>query len=46
MKKNAIGYIYMFSNVICIQISVYMAAYSHVYLYMDHFGAQEACKTN
>ena len=46
MQKDATRciYIYMFSSVICISISVYMAAYSHIYPYMHHFGAQEARK--
>ena len=36
----------MFARVICIQMVVYMAAYSHIYPYMHHLGAREARNTN
>ena len=45
MQKDTKRCIYMFESVICIEMSVYMAAYCHIYPYMDHFGAPEVCDT-
>ena len=39
-------YICIYSSCMCIQMHVYMAAYGHKYVYMQHLGARKMRETS